>query len=137
MCHQYVRMTTLTCILLCSIVIMMKIKIIQIRQFSKAVDSLLKKGQLLQADFEQFKRSLAENPEVGDLVPGTGGLRKTRLKSAARGKSGGFRVCYYFFTRDNEIFLLTIYPKNVQENLTMQQKKELRLLIEIIRGKHG
>lgn len=116
---------------------MMKIKIIPTNQFSKTVDNLLKKRQLLQADFDSFKRDLAEHPEMGDLVTDTGGLRKARLKSASRGKSGGFRVCYYFFMRDSEIFLLTIYPKNVQETLTMQQKRELRQLIEMIRGKNG
>ena len=115
----------------------MKRKIIQTRQFSKTVDNLLKRRQLLQADFDDFKRTLAEHPEIGDLVSGTGGLRKTRLRSTSHGKSGGFRVCYYFFIQDDEIFLLLIYPKNVQENLTMQQKKELKHLIEVIRGKNG
>ena len=115
----------------------MKRKIIQARQFSKTIDGLLRKRQLLQEDFEEFKRSLAEHPEMGDLVSGAGGLRKIRLKSASRGKSGSFRVCYYFLVQDDEIFLLLIYPKNIQENLTMQQKKELKQVIAIIRGKNG
>ena len=77
--------------------IYMKRKITQTRQFSKAVDDLIKKRQLLHDDFEEFKRELAEHPEMGDLVTGTGGLRKIRLKSASRGKSGSFRVCYLLF----------------------------------------
>ncbi len=115
----------------------MKRKIIQTRQFSKTVDNLLKKRQLLQVDFNEFTRMLADHPEAGDLIPGTSGLRKTRLKSASSGKRGGFRVCYYFFIRDDEIFLLSIYPKNVQEDLTMQQKRDLKHLIELIRGENG
>lgn len=114
----------------------MKRRIIQTRQFSKAVDDLLKKRKLLQQDFDDFKRNLAEQPEMGDLIPGAGGLRKIRLKSASRGKSGSFRVCYYFFVKDDEIFLLLIYPKNVQDNLTAQQKKELKQVINMIRGQN-
>jgi mRNA-degrading endonuclease RelE of RelBE toxin-antitoxin system len=115
----------------------MKRKIIETQQFSKTIDTLLRKRQLLQEDFKEFKRVLAEHPEMGDLISGTGGLRKIRLKSASRGKSGSFRVCYYFFVQDDQIFLLLIYPKNIQENLTMQQKKELKQVITIIRGKNG
>jgi mRNA-degrading endonuclease RelE of RelBE toxin-antitoxin system len=92
----------------------MKTKIIQSKQFSKTIDGLLKKRQLLLEDFNDFQRKLVEFPEVGDIITGTGGVRKTRLKSASSGKSGGFRICYYFLTQDNELFLLLIYAKNVQ-----------------------
>ena len=68
----------------------------QISVFARAVADLIRKCRLKSEDFEAFKRVLAEHPEMGDLVQGTGGIRKTRLKSATKGKSGGFRVCYYF-----------------------------------------
>lgn len=114
----------------------MKRKITPTRQFSKAVDNLLKKGQLLQEDFDNFVRQLAEYPKMGDVIPGVSGVRKIRLKSASRGKRGGFRVCYYFFTINNEIYLIQIYAKNVQEDLTMQEKRDIKLLISIIRGQN-
>lgn len=110
-------------------------KITQTLYFIKAINSLLKKRQLLQEDFDAFKAKLAENPEIGDIVPGTNGVRKARLKSASRGKSGGSRVCYYDITHKNEIYLLLIYPKNQQENLTAEDKKILKeLVIELRRN---
>src|SRR5437762_1932738 len=114
----------------------MKRKVIQLTQFSKSVDSLLKKRLLLLEDFDAFQKELAENPEKGDMVAGTSGIRKVRLKSSSRGKSGGFRVCYYDITKANEIILILIYAKNVQEDLTMEQKKSLKDIVMTIRGKY-
>ena len=113
----------------------MKRKVIQLTQFSKSIDNLLKKRQLLIEDFDLFQKDLAENPEMGDVVAGTNGIRKVRLKSSSRGKSGGFRVCYYDITQDNEIVLILIYAKNVQENLTIDQKKSLKEIVSLIRRK--
>jgi hypothetical protein len=115
----------------------MKKKIIQTKQFKKTVDGLLKKRQLLIEDFDDFQRKLIEFPEIGDLIIGTGGIRKARLKSSSGGKSGGFRVCYYFLTQDNELFLLLIYAKNVQENLTPQEKKELKEIVNILKEQNN
>lgn len=70
---------------------------------------------------------------MGEVVPGTSGVRKIRLKSSSCGKSGGFRICYYDITQNNKIILILIYAKNVQENLTMEQKKSLREIVSIIR----
>jgi hypothetical protein len=61
-------------------------------------------------------------------------VRKARLKSSSRGKSGGFRVCYYDVTQKGKIYLLLIYPKNVQEDLTPEDKKTLKELVNILRG---
>lgn len=124
----------MTSIPLSSTVNNMKRKIVQSRQFSKTIENLLKKRQLLLQDFEGFKLQLSITPEMGDIITGTGGLRKVRLKSASHGKSGGYRVCYYFFVKGDEIFLLFIYAKNVQENLTAQQKKEFKQMIDAIKG---
>jgi hypothetical protein len=111
----------------------MKRKIKQTIDFSKAIDNLLKKGKLLQQDFNILEKELAENPDIGVIVPGTNGIRKVRLKAPSRGKSGGFRVCYYDVTRKNEIYLLMIYAKNQQENLTAEDKKDLKELVHTLR----
>ena len=84
-------------------------------------------------DFEDFKKNLTENPEQGDMIPGTGGIRKTRLKSVSKGKRGGFRVCYLNIEDKLILFLLFIYPKNEQENLSQQEKPELKQLSETIK----
>lgn len=73
----------------------MKRKITQTKYFVKLINDLIKKRQILQEDFDNFKKELAEHPEMGDMIPGTSGVRKARLKSASRGKSGGSGVCYY------------------------------------------
>jgi hypothetical protein len=76
---------------------------------------------------------LAENPSLGDMISGTGGVRKTRLKSSSRGKRGGFRVCYVDLANKERLYLLLIYPKNEQENLTMEDKKVLKELVDILK----
>ena len=88
---------------------------------------------LLKADFDSFKKNLTENPGIGAVIPGTGGIRKTRLKASSKGKRGGFRVCYYYLV-GRELYLLLIYAKNEQANLTMTEKKELKALVKILKG---
>src|SRR5437879_4215336 len=112
----------------------MNIKIIKTKIFSKEIISLIKKRSLLLADFENFKQSLSQNPTDGDLVRGTGGLRKSRLKAASAGKSGGFRVCYYYLVHQGFIFLLWIYAKNEQEDLTAAEKASLKSIIMTIKN---
>jgi len=72
---------------------------------------------------------LAADPMAGDLVPGLGGIRKLRFARAGRGKSGGFRVIYYFASVNRPVLALLIYAKNEQDNITPQQQKALLALI--------
>lgn len=77
--------------------------------------------------------ALLKNPKLGDVIEGTGGARKMRIQLEGRGKSGGGRVIYLdVFEREN-LYLLFAYPKNVQENLSAAQKKEIRSMIDAIR----
>ena len=108
-------------------------KIIETRPFFKDIQGLLRKRSLLNNDYEDFKKELGENPEMGDLIKGAGGIRKTRLKSATRGKSGGFRVCHYFLVNRDFIYLLWIFPKNEQENLTAEEKVILKKIVDQIK----
>ncbi len=75
---------------------------------------------------------LAASPEVGDLIPGTGGLRKVRVPLAGRGKKGGARVIYYFYDQTLPIYLLLAYAKNERDDLSSAQKAVLRRLVETI-----
>jgi mRNA-degrading endonuclease RelE of RelBE toxin-antitoxin system len=108
----------------------MKRDVFEVSAFRKAVEGLIKKKRLLKEDFEAFKKFLAENPEFGDLIRGAGGVRKARLKSAAKGKSGGFRVCYFDDAAREELYLMWIYAKSEQENLLLAEKKILKELAE-------
>ena len=107
----------------------MKITVTPLRKFERDVNSLIASRALLKDDYEDFKKHLAENPELGPTITKTGGVRKTRLKSATKGKSGGFRVCYFYLPERHELFLICIYGKNKQEDLNESDKKELKMLV--------
>ncbi|MBF0511405.1 MAG: hypothetical protein HQL13_03655 [Candidatus Omnitrophica bacterium] len=68
-------------------------------------------------------------PALGAAIPGTGGLRKLRRVSSSKGKRGGLRIIYYWLTDDHKIFLLFVYKKSKQEELTSDQLKYLKSLI--------
>jgi hypothetical protein len=87
--------------------------------------------ELLQDDlYGEFQRKLAEHPEMGDLIEGTGGLRKVRVAVAGRGKRGGARVIYYHFAVASQIALLMIYAKNERDDLSPAQREALRRIVE-------
>jgi len=71
---------------------------------------------------------LADNPEAGDLIPGTGGVRKLRWGLEGRGKRGGARVIYFFHSEKLPLFVYSIYAKNTQADLSDAAKNELRKL---------
>jgi mRNA-degrading endonuclease RelE of RelBE toxin-antitoxin system len=79
--------------------------------------------------FRALQSQLLETPEVGVRIPGTGGLRKLRWSAEGRGKRGGVRVIYFFVEQRALIVLLLLYPKNVQDDLTAEQKRALRELV--------
>jgi len=83
---------------------------------------------------DEFINFIAKNPEAGDIIPGTGGVRKVRWGSKNKGKSGGIRVIYYFYDEQAPVFLLTVYGKNEQENLTAEQKKQISALAQILKA---
>ena len=78
----------------------------------------------------EFAAYIAENPESGDVVPGSGGIRKVRWRRAGLGKSGGVRVIYFTRTAEEELVLLTLYAKSTTDNLTGAKLKEIRRALE-------
>jgi len=76
-------------------------------------------------EYRLAQLALARNPEVGDLIPGGGGLRKVRWEVAGRGKRGGARVIYYWAVEPGIVLLLFIYSKNELDNLSKEQLKAL------------
>jgi len=81
------------------------------------------------SDYRRFQVFLAAKPETGDVIRGSGGLRKIRWSAQGRGKRGGMRIIYYLLEED-EIYLLLAYPKNKQEDLTNDQLRVLRTLVK-------
>lgn len=66
------------------------------------------------------------------VIQGTGGLRKARFAFEHRGKSGGVRVCYVDFVIKETIYLITVYSKNEKDNLSKDEKNEIRKLIDVL-----
>lgn len=81
-----------------------------------------------------FKNFIGANPLAGDIIPGTGGLRKVRWQASGHGKRGGARVIYYVYDEDNPLYLLFAYPKNVQTNLSESEKKILASIVNEIKN---
>ena len=77
-----------------------------------------------------FATYIAENPNSGNVIPESGGIRKMRWGRAGSGKSGGVRVIYFTRTSAGEVVLLTLYAKAKIDNLTGQKLKEIRRALE-------
>ncbi len=84
-------------------------------------------------DLLVLEEALLHNPQLGDVIEGTGGARKMRIQLEGRGKRGGGRVIYLDVFEKENLYLLFAYPKNVQEDLTSDQKKAIHKLIDAIR----
>ena len=74
----------------------------------------------------KLQQALITNPEAGAIIPGSGGVRKMRWAIAGRGKRGGLRVIYFLRTRHGQIWMLTLYAKNVAENISARVLKQIK-----------
>jgi hypothetical protein len=81
-------------------------------------------------DYTVLQRALLLNPALGDIIPGSGGIRKLRWAAKGHGKSGGSRVIYYWAVSAETILMLDAYPKNVKVDLTKDEIKKLRRIVE-------
>ncbi|MCZ8129901.1 MAG: type II toxin-antitoxin system RelE/ParE family toxin [Steroidobacteraceae bacterium] len=88
------------------------------------------KGLVDDEEYRLLQARLIANPDAGDLIPRSGGLRKIRMGVASRGKRGGARVIYYWVTAKSQIYMLLAYAKNVQEDLTEEQLRVMRDLVK-------
>ncbi len=76
----------------------------------------------------EFVDYVAANPEAGDVIPETGGLRKVRWGRQGAGKRGGVRVIYYYYDMELPLYLITVYAKAAREDLTPEEKRTLTSL---------
>ena len=75
---------------------------------------------------------LSVHPDTGDVIRGTGGVRKIRWAIPERGKRGGSRVIYYWRAKEDHIYLLTLYAKGVKDDLTAAERAAWRRAVEAI-----
>ena len=87
---------------------------------------------LIDDEYGKLQAKLGANPELGELMPGTGGFRKMRWADARRGKGrrSGLRIIYFHFKSDRQIWLMTLYSKDEASDLTAREKTALKASIE-------
>lgn len=81
-------------------------------------------------EYRKLQNLLLSNPEAGNLISRSGGLRKLRWSGSSRGKRGGYRIIYYWFSKTETIVMLLIYSKKDQDDLSPDQLKAIKALIE-------
>ena len=94
----------------------------------------LKRAKSVMPDSERAELVLfvGTNPEAGEIIPETGGVRKIRWAIDGRGKRGGARVIYYYHNKSMPLFLLTAYAKNQMEDLSMAERNAMKSLVPIL-----
>jgi len=105
------------------------IDIIEIETFKRS----LKREKLHKNSVDSLKSELKKNPEKGDLIPDSGGLRKVRMVIENTGKRGGARVIYLYLSIKEKIYLITAYKKTSKENLTRDDLKVFKKLVKTIK----
>jgi len=103
----------------------MKAAVFATKQYEREAKRLLTGTEI-----EAMEASIAGDPEVHPVVTGTGGVRKARWSRQGRGKRGGVRVIYYYWTADHEVYLIFVYAKNEQEDLDAAGRKAAKKFVE-------
>lgn len=97
---------------------------IETKLFTERISALMS-----DAEYAELQKHLVEHPDSGDIIPGTGGVRKIRWRGSGRGKRGGSRLIYYWDFGEH-ILMLYVYMKNERENLSPAQKELMRQIAE-------
>ncbi|MDH5388371.1 MAG: type II toxin-antitoxin system RelE/ParE family toxin [Gammaproteobacteria bacterium] len=99
----------------------------------------LSKSEKLLSPFESRSiiNYLASHPASGDIMQGTGGIRKLRWSANGKGKSGGVRIIYYFHNELMPLFLLTLFGKGEKANLSKAERNELAKLTSLLIKNYG
>jgi hypothetical protein len=94
------------------------VSVTELAGYKRRADELL-----TEAEQDAVIDLVAYDPTRGDLIPGTGGLRKLRIGRGGGGKRGGARVIYYFYNEDIPVLLMAVYAKNEKADLSDRDKK--------------
>jgi len=97
------------------------ISFIETKLFTRLVQEYLSDD-----DYSKLQQALLADPEAGAIIPGSGGVRKLRWGVVGRGKRGGIRVIYFLRTRQGQIWMLTLYAKNVADSIPADVLKQIK-----------
>lgn len=81
-------------------------------------------------EYRELQKTLMERPDAGEVIPGSGGVRKLRWPALGRGKRGGYRIIYFVTAERSILWMLTIYPKNVTDNIPAPILRQIRRELE-------
>jgi hypothetical protein len=107
------------------------ITFIETNIFTKRIAGLISDDALA-----EFQAELAQSPEKGPVIEGTGGLRKVRWKLKGKGKSGGVRIMYLFLKIHGVIHLVFVFAKSESDNLAADEKKQLKKIVDAIKREY-
>jgi mRNA-degrading endonuclease RelE of RelBE toxin-antitoxin system len=100
-------------------------RIIETPIFTKRVKEILS-----DEEYRLFQIKLIDNPEAGNIIKGSGGIRKIRWSRSGRGKRGGSRILYYWYNTQGVLLMLFIFKKNESDDLTKSQLNDLKTIVE-------
>jgi hypothetical protein len=98
---------------------------VETKLFTRLADEYLGESGLL-----ALQVHLLAQPEIGKVIPGSGGIRKLRWAMPGGGKRGGLRVIYFLRIKQEEVWLLTLYAKNVSDNISIAVLKKIKATID-------
>ena len=113
-------------------VVLLPITVVEVEPFPSKADQVWREEERL-----EFITFIALNPMAGNVIPGSGGIRKVRWSRQGKGKRGGVRVIYYFHDALIPLFLLTVYSKSRKDDLSREELKAMRKLVAELRSNYA
>ena len=106
--------------------------VVELPEFLRKSEKLLSHSECM-----SIVNYLATHPAAGDIMQGTGGIRKLRWSAQGKGKSGGVRVIYYYHNKSIPLFLLTVFGKGEKANLSKSERNDLASLTSLLINNYG
>ena len=100
---------------------MVMLTFVETKLFTKLVPTYLS-----DEEYAALQHSIAANPEAGDVIRGSGGVRKLRWRGSGRGKRGGVRVIYYLRAAEGQVWMLTLYAKSETDSIPAHVLKRIK-----------